>query len=152
MIEIVGGLWNYYGKPGFVVCITTNGFVKKNGEAVMGRGCAKEAKLRFPGIAGYLGDLLKRDGNRFRMLGDPYHLVAFPVKLDWWENADPVLIVNSAAALRTEAIAKKDVTFILPRPGCGNGGLRWEEVGPLLEGILPDNVWVITKEEKTDAK
>jgi len=39
-------------------CITTNGFVKKNGCAVMGRGIAKQAKERFHGIEYSLGRLL----------------------------------------------------------------------------------------------
>lgn len=35
MIEVKGNLWTY---PAEVRVITTNGFVKKNGEAVMGIG------------------------------------------------------------------------------------------------------------------
>jgi len=31
---------NLFHTPCDVICITTNGFVKRNGEAVMGRGCA----------------------------------------------------------------------------------------------------------------
>ncbi len=151
MREIVGELWDFYGKPRFIVCITTNGFVKKNGEAVMGRGCAKEAKLRFPGIAGFLGDLLKRDGNHLRMLGEPYRVVAFPVKIGWWEDADLGLIKESAERLKNLAVVDSLTRFILPRPGCGNGNLKWEDVRPLLEN-LPDNVWIINKEEKIDAK
>ena len=41
MNEITGNILNYIGKPKTLVCITTNGFVKNNGEAVMGAGCAK---------------------------------------------------------------------------------------------------------------
>lgn len=39
--EVVGNMWAI---PADAYCITTNGFVKKNGEAVMGAGCAKEAR------------------------------------------------------------------------------------------------------------
>lgn len=38
------------------VCITTNGIVKKNGCAVMGAGIAKEANMRFSGLARNLGN------------------------------------------------------------------------------------------------
>ena len=48
MIEIHGNLWQL---PATWRGITTNGFVRKNGTAVMGRGCAREAATRFPGFA-----------------------------------------------------------------------------------------------------
>ena len=40
MIEIKGSLFN---EPCDAFCITTNGFIKKDGTCVMGRGCAKQA-------------------------------------------------------------------------------------------------------------
>lgn len=33
---------------------------------------------------------------------------------------------------------------VLPRPGCGNGRLTWEQVKPVIK-FLPDNVWVISR-------
>ena len=46
-----------------IICITTNGFVKKDGCAVMGRGCAQEAKNRYPNINKLLGIHINTKGN-----------------------------------------------------------------------------------------
>lgn len=147
MKEIHGELWDYFGKPDCIVCITTNGFVKKNGEAVMGAGNAKQAKERMPWLPGVFGTVLKELGNVVHLFGTPGEeemIVVFPVKHNWWERADTELIKKSAERLKLYATRWfKEYTFILPRPGCGNGGLRWEDVRPLLEG-LPDNVHVIS--------
>mgnify|MGYP001580901715 CR=1 FL=1 len=58
--------------------------------------------------------------------------------------ADLELIKESASQLAVVAGAYSNKTFVLPRPGCGNGGLKWEDVKPVIEPILPDNVHVIT--------
>ena len=142
MKEIRGNLWDFYGKPGYVVCITTNGTLKKNGEAVMGRGCAKEAQKRIPRVAAKLGILIAEEGNVLNRI--PSEMVlAFPVKHNWWEKADLTLIRRSAEQLKAR---DAEYIFILPRPGCGNGQRDWlREVKPLLEAVgLPDNVWVIS--------
>ena len=141
MREIKGNLWNYFGKPYTVVLITTNGFVKKNGEAVMGRGCAREACKRFPRLAEQLGDWIQKQGNIPCWLRE--NLATFPVKHNWWMKADPELIAESAKWLCDLAMnTLPDHTFILPRPGCGNGQLSWLDVKPLIDW-LPDNVVVI---------
>lgn len=57
MIEIYGNIWFYYNK-GYNICITTNGFVRKDGCAVMGRGTALQAKQRFSKLDRKLGDML----------------------------------------------------------------------------------------------
>ena len=150
MKEITGELWDYYGKENFVVCITTNGTVKKNGEAVMGRGCAKEATERLPRIAKRLGASLNTIGLQFFEpvnLGNEWTdpIALFPVKYNWWEQADLELIKKSASQLRDRALAWPNCTYILPRPGCGNGRLTWDQVKPVID-FLPDNVWVISKE------
>ncbi len=144
MKEVRGNLWDYYGKDGFVVMITTNGTVKRNGCAVMGRGCALEAKQRVPGIDKQLGQLMARGTRRFCWPLDDGRLMSFPVKHEWHQKADLALIRESARFLTAFAKAhSEDTTYILPCPGCGNGRLAWESVKPLLDG-LPDNVWVIT--------
>jgi hypothetical protein len=140
MREIKGNLWDYYGKDNFVILVTTNGFVKKNGECVMGRGCALEAKQRIPQLPYLLGYHIKLNGNvPFRVPAEP--IMTFPTKHVWWEKSDIELIKKSAEFY---AACDAETTFILPRPGCGNGGLKWVDVKPVIETILLDNVWVIT--------
>lgn len=137
MIESAEDIWKFYGQPGHVVCITTNGFVKKNGLAVMGRGCAAEAARLFPQFPALLGFHITQHGNvAMRVPGKP--ILTFPVKHNWWEKADLALIKKSVEFLSG---CDRAYTFHLPRPGCGNGRLSWEDVKPLLES-LPDNVVV----------
>jgi hypothetical protein len=156
MKEIVGNLWTFQfpntGPEAYIRCITTNGFIKQNGQAVMGRGCAAEACRLYPGAALRLGQEIKIKGNVCIWINTG--LLTFPVKHNWWEKADLELIAKSAQ--RLNYIARYMITdkwYILPRPGCGNGSRSWDEVRPILEG-LPDNVLVIDfekidKEKKT---
>lgn len=147
MKEIRGDLWDYYEKIDHVICITTNGFLKKNGDAVMGRGCAYEATQYIPGITRILGRHIRANGNTagiLRVTADEWAIIAFPVKHVWWEPADPELIKVSVAWLVNEAEANPSITYVLPKPGCGNGRLTWITVKPLCMP-LPDNVWVISK-------
>lgn len=101
-------IWGLHAK-GEWICITTNGVVKRSGEAVMGRGCAREAAQRFPDLPWALGARLDHLGNiphRF----DFERLYTFPVKHVWWERADLDLIKTSARLLT------KDLdTFATPR-------------------------------------
>jgi len=148
MKEVVGELWSYLNKPNHVICITTNGVRKKDtGELVMGRGCAKEAKVLFPWLPKLLGDQVDRHGN-IPVLVSPVgvgHILNFPTKHKWFESSDMELIKQSAEHLKGIALKHAELTFILPRPGCGNGGLKWEDVKPVIVGVLPDNVVIISK-------
>lgn len=110
----------------------------------MGRGCALEAKLRHPAIARELGALVRRYGNVFQVF-HLYHILALPVKHNWWEKADLELIKKSIGELFPFAESYSNERIVIPRPGCGNGKLRWDTVKPLLED-LPDNVYVISPE------
>jgi hypothetical protein len=175
MRELKGDLWRLADevKPD-AVCITTNGFIKKNGEAVLGRGCALEAVQRWP-------TLLKLYGNTLRLRGlcvtalllrdYPYHLVAFPVKPSsvvvqhgatnlvkhqryrfmnelkapgWAAMADPILIKQSALQLVAMIEQSGWEHVLLPRPGCGNGGLRYDEIKPMLACIFDDRVSIVS--------
>ena len=143
MKEVFGNVWDYHAD---CVCIPTNGTVNRRGECVMGRGVARQAKERYPGLAKWIGDIIHSHGNVLHLLGELEHgrdlLCTFPVKHEWFHTASPSLIRKSAGELKVLAEKWTDKVFVLPRPGCGNGGLFWETVRPLLED-LPDNVHVI---------
>ena len=139
MKEVFGNVWTYQAN---VVCIPTNGFIRRNGKGVMGAGVAKQGrdKYRYLGLETILGRELRTKGNHIIYLM-PW-LWTFPVKHKWSEPADLDLIKRSAEELRNAQ--DPNLIYVLPRPGCGNGQLKWEDVKPIIEPILPDNIHVIT--------
>lgn len=148
MNDVTGNLWTY---PADIRVITTNGFVKKNGECVMGRGCAKEAMVAFKELPRVLGRLVEQHGNHCYLLrrgGPDGVLVSFPVKHNWFEKADLDLIERSAhelvALANDQAWLDRWKIIVVPRPGCGNGQLKWEDVKPVLAPILDDRFHIIT--------
>lgn len=187
MHEIVGDLFKSVKAD--AICITTNGWTKKDGSCVMGRGCADEAKKRWPGIEFTLGKALARGNNPHLLtyateesggrqivlpVPDmyfvvPYHVVTFPVKPveclhrdllprfqattaetplgrypGWMSQAQPELIMRSAEVLSLLADSEGWKSVVVPRPGCGAGGLDWKDVKPLLSPLLDDRFWIIT--------
>jgi hypothetical protein len=160
MIETKGDLWVVRGDA---KVITTNGSVRKDGCAVMGRGVARQAALRWPELPRTLGNSLGVAGNYLCTLGhfsyDPereshinpamplptegFELVAFPVKERWMEAACPRLIYRSAVQLVAMTEYKGWEKVILPRPGCGNGGLEWDDVRSILTPLLDDRFVIV---------
>jgi hypothetical protein len=125
-------------------CITTNGTVKSNGLAVMGRGVAKQASIMHEWLPKELGDRLKQHGNHvFVFNRSKTPTVTFPVKHEWHEKASLSLIQRSARELMLiiEAMGWNEV--LLPKPGCGNGQRHWDEVFPMLDGILDERVTIL---------
>jgi len=142
MLEERGELWDKYD-AGHTIVITTNCTVRKNGCAVMGRGCAGQAKQRFPKLPKELGSAIRRfptDTFYFPQ----YRLITMPVKHHWFDWATLTLILRGAATLagmgQEQGIPRP---IYLPRPGCGNGRLRWEAVKPHLAPLLDDNFIVM---------
>lgn len=149
MFNYKGDLWEHFGQSGHRIAISTNGYVKRNGEAVMGRGCAREATLLLPRIALALGRHIKTNGNvpgRIQVPNsktwDSYLLIVLPVKHDWWEKASLELVQNSTNWLKVEASQYPDTIYHVPRLGCGSGRLDWATMVKPIMKALPDNVWV----------
>jgi len=136
---VTGDLWDFYGHA--VIAVTTCGQVDRRGEAVMLRGCARQSRERFPDLPKRLGSLLLKHGNHVFDLGDG--LVSFPVEHDPYGIADPRLIEASCLELVALADLKGWTEIVVPRPGCGGGGLGWGEVRPILERIFDDRFRVI---------
>lgn len=143
MIEIVGDLWAYHAQ-GEWIAITTNGSVRRDGCAVMGRGCAREAAQRYPLLPRFLGSRLATGRNQL-YAWDEYRMLTFPVKHWWYERADTSLIARSACELRAWLETHLEIPrVIVPRPGCRNGMRRWKDVAVLVAGLWDDRVWVIS--------
>lgn len=154
------------------LCITTNGYVKKNGEAVMGRGCALDAAKRITNLPKILGHHLIYHGNQVHFLTRVNHVavVSFPTKPVEAPYVDGLRIVKSMAdkyksgdyvpgwalqsnlsLIESSCIQLVNLTnaygwekVVLPRPGCGAGELKWEEVKPVLEFYLDNRFVVMT--------
>lgn len=140
MIVRPGDLWDYYARD-LTIVVPTNGFVKKDGSCVMGRGVALQAVKHFPEVKYELGSLIKEHGNNVNVLSNG--LIAFPVKDNWWEPAKLKLIEQSAIQLRSLIVLEDWGMVYMPKVGCGNGRQRWEDVEPILDKYLSDYAIVI---------
>ena len=144
MKEIYGDIWELIADAD-ACCLTTNGSLVRMSQGrwrgVMGRGVARQARDRYPDLELRLGTHIGTYGNHVGILHK--NLIAFPVKHTWDQRADLKLIARSADELATLVRDRQWQKVLLPRPGCGNGGLSWEHVRPLLVDRLPDSVSVV---------
>ena len=126
------------------VIIPTNGFVKRNSRAVMGKGLAKQVSMKFQKLPLQLGQRLSVHGNHVFKFQE-YGIITFPVKTNWFENASLDLIETSLKELVLIIEANPEDNFYIPRVGCGNGKLNWNFVEPIVEQYLQkfDNVILV---------
>lgn len=144
MLETVGDIWEYTSSAAVVV-ITTNGSTTPDGRAIFGRGVANQAANRFPKITEKLGRLLMEQGNHVFDLNNG--IVTFPVEETAWSQPDLRIISRSAQELRILADLYRWERIIVPRPGCGGGGLAWHDVRPLLAQHFDERFIVISKSD-----
>jgi hypothetical protein len=139
--EQYGDIWQLYNLNNFIV-ITTNGFVKKNGEAVMGAGIAYQARNRFSGLAYALGKSISVNGN-VPLINVHYRIITLPTK-DHWINESNLLLIEDGLKIIIQIVNELDIKEVcMPRPGCGNGMKDWEsEVKPICKKLL-DNRFII---------
>lgn len=150
MLEVYGNAWDL--AKGSVLCITSNFTIKRDGSAVLGAGIAKQARDHYaPGIDRKLGALMALpEGKKTQLIayypvfGFRTALVSYPVKHHWKQNATIELIVKSARQLVELANQHQWNNIYLPRPGCGNGKLSWNDVRPHLVEILDDRFKIVT--------
>jgi len=145
MREIAGDLMTYR-EDGHWIAITTNGSVNVQGACVMGAGIAQQMAIAEPDLPYALGDRIRQHGNRVHMFAR-WKVFAFPVKRYWNEEANKLLIRKSATelmALIRAAIPIIECVYMV-RPGCGNGGLRWSDVKPIVDSIFDDRIVVVER-------
>lgn len=117
---------------------------------VMGKGVALEFKKRFPRMA---RDYEARCSRGEVRLGEPYiyedqsdrRILNFPTKGHWRSASRFSDIEHGLDYLATHIEEWGITSLALPPLGCGNGGLAWSEIGPLIYSklqALPINVEV----------
>jgi O-acetyl-ADP-ribose deacetylase (regulator of RNase III) len=127
-----------------------------NTVGVMGRGIALMFKERFPENYRIYQAACKahqvRTGEMFitanNELDGPRWIINFPTK-EHWKAPSRIQWVETGLADLVRVIREKGVKSIaLPPLGCGNGGLDWAEVRPLIENALSEmeDVEIITFE------
>ena len=139
MLEVPGDLWSYKAD---YRCIPTNGVVTSDGRLVMGAGVAKAALELSPWIDRMLGNYVKEKGNIPCIL-DGSRLISFPTKSHWKGDSSLGLISDSAHWIANWAKNNESPIIVLPRVGCGLGGLRWDTVQPLLSQIFVEDNFVV---------
>lgn len=131
------------------IVIPTNLVVRKDGHAVMGAGLAKEAADMFPGLSLALGNHIKtRDSELYVR----HPVICLPTKTHFKNPSDLNLIADGCTRLAqlSEAwyLVGHTNNVLVPRLGCGLGGLNWErEVRPVVDSILSDRRFVLISNE-----
>jgi O-acetyl-ADP-ribose deacetylase (regulator of RNase III) len=104
---------------------------------VMGKGVAEQFKKRFPAM---FEDYKRRTDRKFVRLGEPYlyldrsgaRIVNFPTK-GHWRSPSRLSDIERGLNYLAAHVAEWGISSLaMPPLGCGNGGLEWSEVGPLI--------------------
>lgn len=112
---------------------------------VMGKGIALQFKLKWPNNFREYQKACKakqiRPGHLFvhalgTLAGKPNFIINFPTK-DHWRGKSELKFIEDGLYDLVNVIRKYDIRSIaIPPLGCGNGGLNWSVVRPLIEKHL----------------
>lgn len=130
MIEVQQDLWTVDAD---VRCITTNGTVTGHGTNIMGGGCAAEAARLHPQLPARYGDFILKHGNHVFLVYPG--LVMFPTKETISDPATLACVARSVGELEALTDLYGWARVALPRPGCGLGGLSWDDVYPIVAAL-----------------
>ena len=135
-----------------------------NTVGVMGKGIALQFARAFPeNLAAYEAACERKEvqpGKMFiqenRALTGPKFIINFPTKRHWRQPSRLEDVENGLEALVADVRRLGIRSIALPPLGCGNGGLSWGEVRPLIEAAfssLPDvKVFLFSPSGAPDAK
>ena len=123
-------VWELH-EDGFWVLVPTNMRRKKDGSAVMGAGLAKDAALRYPGLAAPYGRAL---GAGCPMMAFPsWRLLLGPTKDDWRLPAKMGLVEQLLDRVAEWCRTHPGEAVVVAAPGCGRGGLGY---GPVRDAVV----------------
>ena len=120
-----------------------------NTVGVMGKGLALAFKQRYPKMF----EIYKQPCNNHHLVIGKlmlYHapdrwILLFPTKENW-RDSSKIEYLEAGLQKFVDSYAEKGIISIaFPKLGCGNGGLSWDEVKPVMEkylGQLPIQVYI----------
>ena len=116
-----------------------------NCTGAMGKGIALEFKRRCPAMFNDYKDRCDRNevkpGMPYLWEDDHKQILNFPTKRHWKEPSLLQDIIDGLEYLSKHYSNMSIQSLAMPALGCGNGGLSWDKVRPLIEkylGSLPD--------------
>lgn len=115
-----------------------------NTVGVMGKGIALQFKRRFPGnYEAYRKACEAEEVDSGKMfvwhtgqLGNPQYIINFPTKRHWKSKSRIEDIEAGLRDLQRVILDLRIDSIAVPPLGCGNGGLDWAIVGPLIDRAL----------------
>jgi len=115
-----------------------------NTVGVMGKGLALQFKRRFPSNFRVYAEACRRGKVQVgRMLvvetrkhAGPRFIINFPTKKHWRDPSRLEYVRAGLVALIHEVKTRHIQSIAIPPLGCGNGGLAWLDVRPLIDQAL----------------
>jgi len=126
-----------------------------NTVGVMGKGIALQFKHQFPeNYKAYKDAAAKNDIVTGKVQVVPIqemhgtkYIINFPTKQHWRNPSKIAWIEEGLTDLHQQIIKYNIKSIALPPLGCGNGGLKWDNVKPLIEKLLANlNINIIVYE------
>jgi hypothetical protein len=141
---IKGEFWEAAAKSD-VILVTTNGIVRKDGKLVMGGGIALQFAEKFPSCPLAFGKLVSSRGNVPHLISraNGPHLLSNPTKRHYRDPSPLDLVYESACKIKQIVDAHGFSKVLSTPPGCGLGGLHWEEVEPVLQRARWDSRFTV---------
>jgi|SRR5699024_2164545 len=118
-----------------------------NTVGVMGKGVALQFKQAYPEVfREYKRACDKGEVQTGKMhvvttnaLVGPKYVINFPTKEHWKEKSKISYITEGLKSLKSTIEELNIHSIALPPLGCGNGGLKWSEVKPLIEETFKES-------------
>jgi O-acetyl-ADP-ribose deacetylase (regulator of RNase III) len=129
-----------------------------NTDGVMGKGLASHFKTRYPDMYRAYQDICKRKqlniGQLWLWKAPDQWVLNFPTK-QHWRNPSRIEYIKSGLDKFVRTFEQKQLTEVaFPRLGCGNGGLDWNDVRPIMEkylSSLPIEIYIHDFDERIGA-
>ena len=149
MIKYIKG--DLFSSPAQVLVNTVNL------DGVMGKGIALKFKRLYPDMFKkyqyFCENKMLEIGKLWLYKSETKWILNFPTKIHW-RNPSKIEYIERGLQKFVAMYKDKNITSIaFPKLGCGNGGLKWEDVKPLMDYYLknlPIDIYVYEDEFITD--